>query len=222
MPLTAATLDHLVIAARTLEEGLDYCASTLGVRPPPGGQHVRMGTHNHLMQLGGGAYLEVIAIDPSVTPPDRPRWFGLDSAAMQARLAAGPRLITFVARTPTIAAALAVLPELGTVQPMQRGALHWHITIRDDGVLPENGTLPPLIAWPAGLDPAAAMADLGCRLARLEVHHPQPATLSRKWRCIGLDRDPRLTIVATAPGTAPSLAAHIDTPHGRIRLSGAA
>jgi hypothetical protein len=213
-------LDHLVVAVRTLEEGLDYCEAVLGIRPPPGGQHARMGTHNHLLRLGQGVYLEVIAVDPLATPPDRPRWFGMDSAPMRARLARGPYLATFVARTGALAAAVGALPESGEMQAMQRGDLHWNITIRPDGMMPEGGTLPPLIEWPAGIDPTAAMPDSGCRLAQLEVRHPQPARLIGKWRCIGLDRDPSIVVLPAHPDEQPYLVAHIDTPGGRRQLSG--
>ena len=34
------------------------------MRPRRGGKHVAMGTHNSLLRLGDGVYLEVIAIDP--------------------------------------------------------------------------------------------------------------------------------------------------------------
>ena len=36
----------------------------LGATPAPGGHHPLMGTHNQLLSLGPGEYLEVIAIDP--------------------------------------------------------------------------------------------------------------------------------------------------------------
>ncbi|MEE8364674.1 MAG: VOC family protein [Gammaproteobacteria bacterium] len=42
----------MVIAADSLEQGVDYVRSTLGVDIPRGGVHQTMGTHNHLMQLG--------------------------------------------------------------------------------------------------------------------------------------------------------------------------
>jgi hypothetical protein len=139
---------------------------------------------------------------------------------MRERLARGPFLATFVARAGALATKVEALPELGDIEPMQRGALHWHITIRSDGMLLENGALPPLIEWPAGVDPTAAMPDLGCRLVKLEVRHPQPAALGAKWRCIGLDRDPSVAILSASPGEQPYLVAHIDTPGGRKRLSG--
>ena len=56
-------LDHLMIAARTLDEGAAYVRERLGVEVLPGGRHETMGTHNRVLSLGGGVYLEVIAID---------------------------------------------------------------------------------------------------------------------------------------------------------------
>jgi hypothetical protein len=44
-------LDHLVIMASTLAQGLAWCEATLGVTPGPGGEHPLMGTHNRLMRL---------------------------------------------------------------------------------------------------------------------------------------------------------------------------
>jgi len=99
-------IDHLAVAAPSLEgRTLD---DFLGVILPPGGRHARMGTHNRLLRLGPMAYLELIAIDPDGATPERPRWFELDDAAMQARLAAGPLLVHWVARVETTE--LPVLP----------------------------------------------------------------------------------------------------------------
>ncbi|MFV2031774.1 MAG: VOC family protein, partial [Gammaproteobacteria bacterium] len=97
-------LDHLVIAAETLEQGVDYLRSTLGVDIPKGGIHRTMGTHNHVMQLGKESYLEVIAINPDGIVPDHPRWFNLDEQLMRESLQRQPRLITWVVNTPDIQA----------------------------------------------------------------------------------------------------------------------
>lgn len=88
-------LDHLVVAARDLDSGARWLERQLGVPLVPGGAHVLMGTHNRLLRLAGGErlYLELIAIDPAAAPPSRPRWFGLDDPALQARLAGRPRQI---------------------------------------------------------------------------------------------------------------------------------
>ncbi len=75
-PPAAAELDHLVITAATLEQGVAWCEATLGATPGPGGQHALFGTHNRLMKVEGeghaGVYLEIIAIDPQAPAPGRP------------------------------------------------------------------------------------------------------------------------------------------------------
>ena len=65
-------IDHLVIAAPDLESGANHVADLLGVAPQGGGAHPRMGTHNRVMGMFGGMYLEVIAIDPAAPAPERP------------------------------------------------------------------------------------------------------------------------------------------------------
>jgi hypothetical protein len=217
MPMTV--LDHIVIVAHTLPQGLDYCEAMLGVRPPKGGEHARMGTHNHLLRLGDRTYLEVIAVNPAAPAPDRTRWFGMDSAIQRQRMAERPFLATFVTRTSDIGPIAAALPALGSVIDMERGDLRWKITVRDDGGLVEGGTVPTVIEWPQEVEPVTRMADLGCRLERLVACHPRPECLRKLWESIDL-HDDRLTIEACQAGEAPFLAVCIDTPFGPRMLSG--
>ncbi len=73
--MTITQLDHLVMAAHTLEQGVAWCEAVLGATPAAGGKHVGMGTHNRLLSIGSvafpQAYLEIIAIDPEAPPPGR-------------------------------------------------------------------------------------------------------------------------------------------------------
>ena len=87
------TIDHLVFGAYSLDEGVDFIYQKLGVMPNQGGKHPLMGTHNKLLKLGRSIYLEIIAIDPDATKPNRPRWFGLDDL----QPASKPKLLTWVA-----------------------------------------------------------------------------------------------------------------------------
>ncbi len=168
------TLDHLVVAARTLEEGTALVENILGVATQPGGKHVRMGTHNRLLNLGGGTYLEIIAIDPEGERPGQPRWFALDSSEMQTRLAKGPALIHWVARTDDIERDAAQSPvALGTIHPMERADLRWRITIPAHGHLPGDGLVPTLIQWDGDDHPTKRLPDSDCRLISLRGWHPR-------------------------------------------------
>jgi hypothetical protein len=161
------TLDHLVVAARDLEEGSRWIHERLGARPVPGGQHALMGTHNALLSLGPRLFLEVIAIDPAAPPPARPRWFSLDTPAMRRLLEAGPALIHRVDRVADIEAALAGYPQSVEVLDLSRGQYRWRIGVPRDGHLPCNGRCATLIQW-RGPHPAEALPASGCSLAALE------------------------------------------------------
>lgn len=193
--MSALALDHIVVAAETLQAGIDWLTARLGVPPLPGGKHPMMGTHNALWHLGGREYLEVIAIDPEAPAPARPRWFGLDG------FSGPPRLVAWVARATPLTA-----PEDSTVSEASRAALRWRIAIPDSGVSAADGLAPLLIDWGSGAHPTDAMPDQGLRLTALTLTHPQPPALA-------LD-DPRITI-ATGP---TGLAARISTPKGEITL----
>lgn len=194
-------LDHLAVAAATLEEGAAHIAAALGTPPGDGGRHPAMGTWNRLLGLGE-VYLEAIAVDPAAPPPGRPRWFGLDARE------GPPRLAAWVLRCTDIAAALAALPEAGRPMALARGNLRWTMAVPAAGALPFDGLFPALIAWEGHDHPARRLPDHGLRLIRLELRHPQAAALAA--RLAPLLAEPRLAVL---PGP-PSLAALVATPRG--------
>lgn len=212
-----SSLDHLVIVAATLEVGVDFCERMLGATFQKGGEHARVGTHNYLLNLGDGIYLEVISVNSNAGPTDCPRWFGMDWPDQRERAAAGPYLATFVAHTNNIVTAAENLPAIGTVRDMQRGSLEWRITIRDDGALVEGGTVPPVIQWPEGVHPTQRMMHSDCRLLLIEAFHPQPDQLRSAWQSIGL-RECEQLVIRQAESGHPGLAAHLSTPNGIVVL----
>lgn len=194
-----AALDHLVVAAATLDEGVAWCTATLGVAPGPGGEHPLFGTHNRLLRLQGAeaAYLEIIAINPA-TCPTRPaplkRWFDLDDPALQARLSGhGPQLIHWVARVSDIDSARRAWlaqgidpgPVLAASRETPQGLLQWRITVPDDGRRGFDGVLPTLIQWGAQ-HPTDTMAPGGPHLTGLTLSHPQADRLRQALGAIGL------------------------------------
>ncbi len=220
-------IDHLVVAARTLDEGVTWCKTTLGVTPGPGGEHPLFGTHNRLLKLDDGSdkppYLEIIAIDPKATPTrgaGLKRWFDLDDAALQARLAqGGPQLVHWVASVPDIDAALAALraigiqrgPVVSASRQTAHGLLQWRISVRDDGQRLFNGVLPTLIQW-GSAHPTQHMPASGIALRQLRLRHAGAAGLRAALQVLDLQG------MSVADGPA-GLSAELDAPaRGRIQL----
>ena len=135
-------IDHIVVVAHTLEQGVAWCEATLGITPEAGGEHPQFGTHNCLFKIATPnyplAYFEIIAIKniatkavntPAIakntsinkdlkTKDSKARWFDMDDAALRAAVAKTPRLVHFVAQMDDIQAARAALNALG----MDRGS----------------------------------------------------------------------------------------------------
>jgi Glyoxalase-like domain len=173
-----------------------------------------MGTHNRLLGLGPGAYLEVIAVDPDAENPSQPRWFGLDNPKMRESLERGPRLIHWVARTDNLERDVrASLEPLGEIHSMERGNYRWRITIPNDGHLPGDGLVPTLIAWDVPQHPSDALPDTGLRLLRLEGKHPEPERIQAALGALGLEG-----MLEIQDGKAPKLEAHVQTPNGIVML----
>lgn len=199
-------LDHLAVAAADLETGRASVEAALGVPLQLGGAHARYGTHNLLLGLADGLYLEVIAVDPAAPAPAGPRWFDLD------RFAGPPRLANWIASSDDLAGDLAALPGSGVAVDMARGDFRWRIAVPPDGRLPAGGGQPTLIRWD-GPHPLDRLTVQPVTLLRLVVRHPDAAALAARVgpRC----PDPRLHF---EPAETPSLAALLDTPRGQVWL----
>ena len=205
-------LDHLVLASASLEEGSAWLEDLLGVRPAGGGAHPGWGTHNRLLKLDRGAYLELIAPDPGQAPPPRPRLFGLDDPELLALIAQRPRLIHYVMRTGDLAAARAQLDyDPGVSEAMSRGTLNWRLTVPLDGRRQYAGVLPSLIDWGTTPHPARALPDSGIELLSLEVRAPA-AVLARAAAALGASR------IACEPGPLPQLRALLRSAAGTATL----
>lgn len=215
----ATAVDHLVVAAATLEQGAAWCEATLGITPGPGGKHALMGTHNRLFSIATEAfpqaYFEIVAIDPDAPPPGRPRWFGLDDPALQARIAEQPQLVHMVARSAMldmhrwglITVGLQPGEPVRAARDTPNGRLEWQIMLRPDGSLLCGGALPTLIQW-QGTHPAEHMPASGVGLRALSLRGvPERARTVL-----------RLRGVSHAEGAGPALCATLSTPLGDITL----
>jgi Glyoxalase-like domain len=222
----ASQLDHLVVLAHSLDEGISWCDSRFGIRPGPGGEHPLMGTHNRLFSIAStgfaNAYLEIIAVNPDAKNAQRTgtkRWFDIDDEALRERVRRdGPQFIHWVARVADVGAAVATLGHLGidrgevlaASRATATGLLQWQITVRADGQRLFDGGLPTLIQW-AAVHPATAFAASGVSLQGLTLRHPQADLLRTACGALGL------AAVAVVDGPA-RLSATFETPRGLVEI----
>jgi hypothetical protein len=166
-------LDHIAVAGESLSEATAHVQDALGVRMQQGGDHAVFHTHNTLLGLEDGLYLEAIAINPDAPVPDRARWFDLD------RFSGPARLTNWICRCDNLDAALNALPDgFGTPVQLQRGDLRWRMAVPETGVLPFDNCAPALIEWQGDAHPAQRLLQTGCRLNSLKVSHPDAANLA--------------------------------------------
>ena len=123
--------DHFAVSGETLDAAVAHVEENLGVKMGPGGQHAHFATHNRLIGLEDGLYLEAIAADPSTPDPAYPRWFDLDS------FSGTPRITNWICRVDDLEETLSGLPKgAGTPVSLARGDLRWKMAVPADGKLP--------------------------------------------------------------------------------------
>ena len=204
-------IDHLVYAVPNLADGVAEVAQRLGVTPTVGGRHPSFGTHNALVALAGGGYLEILAPDPTNHTAPRPRWMGVDvlSAPRLTRWAVGSSDLTADA-----ARLAAYEPELGRVVDGARqrpdGAwLRWRLTVPRP--LPEVEVVPFCIDWSGSAAlPTDGLPAPQLRLTALRLTHPDPAAVRPVVEALGL-----AVTVTTGPAR---IAATLVGPVGTLTL----
>jgi hypothetical protein len=204
-----ATCDHLLWGVADLGAGITALAQLTDVSAVLGGRHPDLGTHNALAALGRKCFLEVIAPDPT-----------LPAGALAGRLAGlkAPKLIMWAARTPSAAHSAARAAAAGYQTAVVEGhrqrpdgtTVRWtNVFVTGHG----GGTLVPFfIEWHGGGHPADD-APKGLRLRQLRAECPEAEGL----RAVLDALDVRLRV---SKGPAARLIAVLDTPRGRVELTG--
>ncbi|MFK7874400.1 MAG: VOC family protein [Paracoccaceae bacterium] len=196
-------LDHLAVSGQTLTEATTWVEDKLGVSLQTGGEHEVFHTHNTLLGLEDGLYLEAIAINPRAPQPDRPRWFDLDS------FVGTPRLSNWIMRCGDIDQFLSRCDvDFGKPVALQRGQLKWQMAVPDTGRLPFDNTAPAIIQWQTTKHPASGLKPSGVILKRLTISHPQANALNK--RIAPFFRDDRIKFETGQVG----ISAEFGTPHG--------
>jgi hypothetical protein len=203
-------LDHLVYAAPDLDRALLDVEMRFGVRPALGGKHAGGLTHNALLSLGPGSYLELIA---PVQGADltAPLPFGLATVSE-------PRLVAWAIAGDDIESRVEAAKkdgyDPGTVIDGSRelpdgSSLTWRLAIRPQPAA--DGLAPFLIQWLSEPHPSST-SPAGCQFVALRAEHPEPASVEVILNAL----DVKLEV---SRAEQPRLIATLDTPNGRIDLS---
>ena len=143
------SLDHIVIGSFTLDEGTKFVENILQAKLSDIGYHKDMGTHNRLIRISEGVYLEVIAIDPKTTKLNNRKWFNLDNLKLQSKLKKSPQIIGYVIENNN----MNITKYYDPFFKSSRDIYKWQFAMPTlnnnnlDSEILESGIIPSLITW---------------------------------------------------------------------------
>ncbi|MFN2322625.1 MAG: VOC family protein [Trueperaceae bacterium] len=204
--MASLVLDHAILAGPALPELVAAFTARTGVPATPGGRHAGQGTHNALVGLGPGRYLELLAPDPDADDgPFRASIAYLDAPALHTWCVRGGGADAFEAR---VRAAGLAPRRVAMARTRPDGVrLAWELVFVEGHAF--GGSVPFFIDWGGSAHPSGALgAPLDWRSLRLE--HPDAARLAALLGALGGVPDG----VRVEPGTAPRLVAAWRGPGG--------
>lgn len=214
--MASLLLDHSILAAPDLPDLVAAFEARTGVAATPGGRHAGQGTHNALVGLGPGRYLELLAPDPGAEDgPFRASIAYLDAPALHTWCVRGDGDATsadvFAAR---VRAAGLEPRRVAMARTRPDGVrLAWELVFADGH--PFGGLVPFFIDWGASPHPSATL-DAPLAWRGLRLRHPDAASLARLLAALGGAPDG----VEVARGDAPWLTAAWNGPRGEDAWSG--
>jgi len=165
-------IDHVIVGIDSLERGMDLLRDFTGLTAVYGGAHPGRGTHNALLSLGDGKYLELLAPNPK-EPVSSP-----SNTELSRYKDLTP--IGFAMRAPNAESLSVVFARRGlthgSVRPGSRvrpdgSTLRWK-TFTPWGA-DNRSILPFFIEWSPGPHPSTD-SPRGCRLSTVMVGAPEP------------------------------------------------
>lgn len=208
---SALALDHIVWAVPDLDAGIRTIADLTGVEPVSGGKAPgREQSHNALISLGDGAYLEIFS-------PARAggggRWGKLVEDGQ-------PRIVSYALRVTDRFAVLKPAIEtagysftgpraMGRVRP-DGGAVNWELL--NIAGTPIDDALPFFIDWLGSTPHPSESSPKGATIDSFSVAHPRAGELAAIYAGIGVQ-----TPVLASNKAAINLV--LDTPRGKVWLS---
>ncbi len=208
-------IDHLMIGANDLDKLATYFTDLTGLPVADGGSHEAWGTHNKLIATTSATYLELIAPNPAMEKRSPLR--GALEHMTEPKL---HRVIALASsdRFPAIVMAYEKAGVPAVVTPLSRQTrsgetLRWHLLIPAEDN--RYGIFAPLfIDWGSTTHPSRSLPPAPCTLVECHAGHPDSEAIRRLWSAIGFE----MPLLNSAN---PYLTIALDTPKGRIELTGA-
>jgi len=204
------TIDHLVYCVPNLEKATKELSEKCGIPVVYGGQHLTKGTENTLLNLGNGAYLELLGVDAKNMDIAPLRWMGVD-------LIDGPTFTRWAIKTTDLDSDTAILKKAnplmgetftGSRKKTDGSTLRWSMAL--PLASPKVEVLPFMVDWKDSVHPTASLQE-GCTLVGLELMHPTPELVQPTITELNVD-------LVVKKGVTPTLKMILDTPNGRIIL----
>lgn len=203
-------LDHFVWEAFDLKEEEQVFKNLTGVTPNYGGEHLDRGTHNSLLSIGEGRYLEIIALNLA-----KAEQFGFPTEAPKNFKS---RMMTFGCKCKDLnqlkqlvtQAGLEVSSEFEITREAPTGEQYnWHTIVVGNH---DFGHFMPFFTSRLSEHDPSEYLTKGCELRTFSVGHPKHAQLAQLYTKLELD-------IAVFKATKPVFNVVLETPKGRVALS---
>ena len=203
-------IDHLVYCVPDLQKGMDEIEKQFGVAPVYGGQHLTQGTHNALLNLGEGSYLELLAIDPKNDSISDPRWMGIDLMKKSKMTRWAIKSVDFEQEISILKKANFELGKAltGSRKTSTSTLLNWQMSLPLPS--PEVEILPFILDWKDSIHPTENL-NPKCRLLEIRATHPNPELIQKT--LVSLEAE-----IKIERSNSISLVAKIKTPNGIFEL----
>lgn len=201
---SAAQIDHLILGIDDLDRGVKAFEAATGVNPVYGGKHPG-GTHNALVSLGDGMYLEILAVQEGVTVQGNSAglkemktltpigWAvsSKDSAQLRNRLSASGIAVSE--------------PVDGSRTTPTGSKLSWQSFLLKES----SPEVPFFIVWSEQTAHPSTTSPSGCKLQRWSIASPRVKDLEQLRQALDLRVD-------VAEAKAPSMRLSLTCPNGAV------
>ncbi len=204
-------IDHIVYAVTDLDAACADLEKHLGITPVLGGVHEQEGTYNALLNLGDGAYLEVISKVKDGKRPAGGTWMGMD-------LVTYPQLNRWCLKSDQLEVDQQIVqayhPEHGKIIEGSRTTpdgeqLRWRML--KPLPYPSVELMPFAVDWSdSAFHPTDRLPEQA-RFYGFELWHPAPQTMKMAIHGLGLN-------MKLYKGAAPKIRLTIEGPKGKIKL----